>query len=498
MQSRSSFDTRAAIPTALALALLSLSCRGAESPTAPSTQAAKGGPGGGPTVSTVVPDNSIPGVTLDITVNGSGFDQGSVVRLERGGVPAAGVTTNSTTYLSTRKLKANITIAATADTGKYDVAVTTSGGRKGVGIELFSIVYVMDELGIIGGTWSRAHAINDLGEVVGASCTVDCLATAFIWTEAGGQVALPGLSGYSRTGAYGITNQGRIFGEATCRPEDPGCGGLLKKQLIRWDRNGSGWTVTPVQGCSLASIQSDFHQRFLINNNEQCLARGPDGRLAFQTLSGGSVAAQELLPKAGASGGSDQAYGLSDAGMVAGFATSGTGSSGILEAIVWYRRAGGWSFLRLPLPATYEWGRATDLSAPDAAGRVRVSGFIEDVAPRIGDMQPVRWTLVPDGLGGWTVSPPELLEAPSTGHLYKGGVAIAISPSGQAVGKFGRYADAGLPAFWPIGGPVEQLPGLVSNGEGRGNDINSQGWIVGAVFDPANGCERAAIWRQQL
>jgi probable HAF family extracellular repeat protein len=471
----------------MALVLFLASCREGGGPTAPSVQARGGN---GLTVSSVVPDNSKRGVTLDITVNGSGFDQGSSVRLERQGVPAGGITTNATTFVSSKKLTANITIAATADTGKYDVAVTTSGGRKGVGIELFLVEYELAELGIIGGTWSRAHAINDLGEVVGASCTSDCLATAFYWTEASGQVALPGLPGYSRGGAYAITNGRQVFGDVSCRAEDPGCGGVFKKQLVRWDRSGSSWTITPVQGCSTITIVGDSDYRFLINNNQQCVARKPSGSLALQTLSGGSVVSEETLPKVGPN--SDWAYGINDAAMVAGY---GSGSG--LQPIVWYRRQTGWAVIRLPLADKYEWGRATDLSQPDAAGRVWVSGFIQDTDSRDLPQQPVRWTLIPDGLGGFTVGPPELLEIPFSQLNYRGGAAVAISSAGAAVGKFGGYAGAGAPALWPVGTSSERLPSLQGNGDGRAADINSQGWIVGAVWDAANACERAAIWRQR-
>jgi len=134
MKSRRSLLSRAAGPALIALATLG-SCREAEKElTAPPVSAARAPANGGPTVTSVVPDSSPPGVTLDITVNGSGFAQGSAVTLERQGAPAAKITTNSTTFVTTKKLIANITIAADADSGKYDVAVTTSE-RKGVGIE---------------------------------------------------------------------------------------------------------------------------------------------------------------------------------------------------------------------------------------------------------------------------------------------------------------------------------------------------------------------------
>jgi len=275
-------------------AFVAVSCRDAGDPTAPPVEAARAASPGGPTVGSVVPASAERGVTRDITVNGSGFDQGSAVRLERQGVPAQGITTNATTYVSSRKLIANVTIAADAAVGKYDVAVMTLGGRKGVGIELFAVTYKLDELGIIGGTWSRAHAINDRGEVVGESCTADCLATAFYWTDATGLVNLGTLAGYSRSAAYAINERGQVFGEVSCRGTDPGCGGVYVKAPVRWDRVGAGWTITPVQGCSVVNLAGDNSGKFVINNNK--LVSGVcDGFKTTTALRSTDVAAGSFL-----------------------------------------------------------------------------------------------------------------------------------------------------------------------------------------------------------
>src|SRR6266545_6937752 len=110
MKARCSPLSRAAGAALIALATFTVSCREFDEPTAPLALAAPGT--GDPTVSSVVPDSALRGVTLDITVRGSGFDQGSAVQLERQGVPAAGITTNATTFVTSRRLIANITIAA--------------------------------------------------------------------------------------------------------------------------------------------------------------------------------------------------------------------------------------------------------------------------------------------------------------------------------------------------------------------------------------------------
>jgi hypothetical protein len=55
----------------------------------------------------------------------------------------------------------------------------------------------------------------------------------------------------------------------------------------------------------------------------------------------------------------------------------------------------------------------------------------------------------------------------------------------------------GTPALWPAAGGVDVLPASAGGGGGEGKavDINSSGWIIGSVYDQANKCDRAAIWR---
>ena len=73
--------------------------------------------------------------------------------------------------------------------------------------------------------------------------------------------------------------------------------------------------------------------------------------------------------------------------------------------------------------------------------------------------------------------------------------AKAVNNAGDIVGTAGEFLDSGSPFKWPIGGGIERLP--VSNGGAQGHamDINNQGWIVGAVWDNSNNCDRAAIWQ---
>jgi hypothetical protein len=110
-----------------------------QQPTLPDIRAAAGGGSGGVSVTATVPDSATQDTTLDVVVSGSGFDQGSQAQWAIAGVPSAKVHTNSTQFVTSKKLIANITIAIDADTGLYDVMVTASTGKKGIGSELFAI-----------------------------------------------------------------------------------------------------------------------------------------------------------------------------------------------------------------------------------------------------------------------------------------------------------------------------------------------------------------------
>ena len=106
-------------------------------------QTAKGGSGGGPekdpTVNDVDPDTVPQDTTVDLTVSGRDFDDGSIAEFGIGGVVTEKVTTNSTTFVDTRTLVANVTVALDATVGDYDALVTTKRGRKGVGTEKLHI-----------------------------------------------------------------------------------------------------------------------------------------------------------------------------------------------------------------------------------------------------------------------------------------------------------------------------------------------------------------------
>lgn len=137
---------RSVVLSAFVLSLLA-GCAG-EPPVGPegiALRAAKGGNGpnggggGDPTVEAADPSSAPQDTTLEVRVLGSNFEDGSRVDFLLDGKSTTKVTTNSTRFVSGTELVANITIALDAQADLYDIQVTTSRGKKGVGIELFEI-----------------------------------------------------------------------------------------------------------------------------------------------------------------------------------------------------------------------------------------------------------------------------------------------------------------------------------------------------------------------
>ena len=137
MRRKSMSSLAAGMWAAGALALLAC---GPDAAPAPAPQFAKAPPSTNLTVTAASPDSAGRDTTLSIAVAGTGFDNGSTVQFARGGIVDPKLHVNGVAFVSGSKLNANVTIAVDAALGSYDVAVTTSTGKKGVGSELFAVV----------------------------------------------------------------------------------------------------------------------------------------------------------------------------------------------------------------------------------------------------------------------------------------------------------------------------------------------------------------------
>jgi hypothetical protein len=79
-------------------------------------------------------------INLDVKVTGKGFKNGAKAKwFVTGSTDTGGVTVNSTTFVSSTELSANITVADDALIANYDIQVLNSDGRGGKGTELFTV-----------------------------------------------------------------------------------------------------------------------------------------------------------------------------------------------------------------------------------------------------------------------------------------------------------------------------------------------------------------------
>ncbi len=123
----------------LALGMLACSTATDDAPTGMAAARAGTAAAGDPIVDAAVPPEAPQDTTLDVRVLGSNFDRGSSVDMLIDELPTTKVITNRTRFKNSGELIATITVAFDAPITKYDVLVTTSRGKKGIGIEKFAV-----------------------------------------------------------------------------------------------------------------------------------------------------------------------------------------------------------------------------------------------------------------------------------------------------------------------------------------------------------------------
>jgi len=122
--------------------------------------------------------------------------------------------------------------------------------------------YTITDLGTLGGASADARAINDTGQVVGASATASGDTHAFLWTATGGIKDLGTLGGtFSR--AFGINSLGHVVGVSA---------------LASGEQRPFLWT--PAGGMQdLGTFGGRFGRALSINDRDQVVGRStlPDG-----------------------------------------------------------------------------------------------------------------------------------------------------------------------------------------------------------------------------
>ena len=130
----------------------------------------------GPAVTAANPASARQGtVMLDVQITGSGFDQGSRASWQLNGVAYPKIAVTNTQFVNSTSLIATITVAQDAAAITYDIAVTTSTGKKGIGAEMFTVTYAVPIPGM-----TEGRAINDAGQIIGYNGTAIVLSDPIV------------------------------------------------------------------------------------------------------------------------------------------------------------------------------------------------------------------------------------------------------------------------------------------------------------------------------
>jgi hypothetical protein len=99
-----------------------------------------GGGGGGvaPTVTATDPTSAVRDTTIDVTIMGSGYTNGAKATWSLAGDTSL-VHVKSTKVVASDRIVARIEVPASAPVASYDVEVTLTNGKKGVGAEMFEV-----------------------------------------------------------------------------------------------------------------------------------------------------------------------------------------------------------------------------------------------------------------------------------------------------------------------------------------------------------------------
>jgi probable HAF family extracellular repeat protein len=414
--------------------------------------------GGGPRVSSTSPDSGAQNTTLSVRVLGSGFSQGTRAIWAIKGDTTFAVTkvkTNSTTFVSSTELVANITISADASLSLYDVVALTATGKKGIGIECFTVTTVIGvtDLGTLGGNTSYVLAMNtpSVGTrllMVGVSQDKTGARRAAYWyvdMASGARQSgfFPTPPGGGQGYAEGVNQSEAVVGSTVLT-----VGGGVP---VRWAPGGfapSFLSVTGIGGGSAAAI-TDAGE-IVGFAGEQATVWDGQIRTDLSTFGNGS-----------------QAIGVNAFGVVVG-ASRYFGDQNS-RAFVWTKPG---PIVQLP-DAGYTESFAIAIN--DAGVIV---GFVWSA---IGGDRAVRW--LPSATTGGTYTMQDLGLASS--------VAYDINNAGEIVGNYLPSSSSYSRAFYWIDGTLKDLPGLglyaVAHTINENGDVAGWGYLH-------NGYQHAVLW----
>ena len=403
---------------------------------------------GAPAVKSTDPTSAPRNTTLTVRVLGSGFQPDAQAVWALDGDTAFATTriqTNTTEYVSSRELRASITIESDAELELFDVLAINSNGKKGIGIELFAVTIEILDLGA--GSPGTAQAVNDGGQIVGESGD----GRAFLWS-AGVLTDLGLPPGMTHSVAYDINETGVIVVSASAGPGT--------SRAFLWSE-GTFDELPPPAGycCSQAYALNDAGEVA----GAVWVAQSEDPHAAIW---------RNRLPTdlQASSGGEGYAWDINNLGEVVGTYYSGTGGP----------------------QGSFRWSQSSGLQLLGGSADNGEALGINDNGQIVG------WSLPAPGQQlvayVWQGGSRQFL-----GTLGgPGSVAMAITEDGQIVGRADLSRKRGaLPqaAFlWTAGEGMKNLGASPSFDIGWAHDANSVGVIVGQMSNTRGGSQQATRW----
>jgi probable HAF family extracellular repeat protein len=328
------------------------------------------------------------------------------------------------------------------------LAVTPSAAQTG---------YVVEDLGTLeGDTSSVAWAVNASGDAVGWS-TGPTGTRAFLHTDAGGMVALPGLPGRPWTVARDINDAGVAVGSANAGGTDVG-------RAVLWN-DGSVRDLSTLGNGS-------YSEAWGINNLGQVVGWSyTNGGNGLTGVHGFVYSEAEGLRDLTPDSDNGSALDINDAGQVTGYKTA----LGGYHAFRW--EAGTFVDLGVLPGFAHSFGWAINASGRVAGSSSSASGNAERLV-RSSEGAPLQ------NLGG----------------AGEHNVALGINAAGQVVGTRGRSSPRAL--LYTDAAGLQELNTLIDPSLGwvllAANDINDDGVIVGRAFNNHTGRTHAVRLRPTI
>jgi probable HAF family extracellular repeat protein len=318
--------------------------------------------------------------------------------------------------------------------------------------------FAIIDLGTLGGSSSRATAVNARGQVVGGSATASSSGHAFSWTQAGGMIDLgastdPSVPGY--TSAAAVNEAGQVVGSAADG---------MTASAFSWTQTGGMITFGP-GGSSSGALGANGSGQVVGNSAGGMLFRSA----AYLWTPAGGVVSVGTLP----GGGSTYGRAVNDAGQVVGDASTDSFYPYPTHAFSW-TQAGGMVDLGT-IGGSGLNGASSRAFAVNNAGEVvgesTYLGYVEHHA--------FSWTQA----GG-------MVDLGTLGGGFS--QAVAVNSAGQVVG-WGIAGDGAEHAFsWTQAGAMIDL-GTLGGSSSRALAVNDGGEVVGQAQD-LYGYEHAFSW----